>query len=125
MILNHEQSGRRSQVALGEAEIEFIVVGGAAAVLQGAPITTQDLDIVHQRTPDNIARLVALLDDLDAFFRPTLSGRYIRPTSEHLAGTGHVNLTTKFEPLLSVRYSIQNPPRMSRTAGVESEERAY
>ena len=86
-------------VALCEAEIEFIVVGGAAAVLQGAPITTQDLDIVHQRTPDNIARLVALLDDLDAFFRPILSGRYIRPTSEHLSGKGHINLTTKLGPL--------------------------
>jgi hypothetical protein len=26
-------------------EVEFIVVGGVAAVLQGAPITTQDLDL--------------------------------------------------------------------------------
>ena len=86
-------------VALCEAEVEFIVVGGAAAVLHGAPITTLDVDIVHQRTPDNIARLVALLDDLDAFFRPVLSGRYIRPTPEHLTGEGHVNLTTRLGPL--------------------------
>jgi hypothetical protein len=84
---------------LCEAGIEFIVVGGVAAVLQGAPITTQDLDIVHQRTPENITRLVALLNDLDAFFRPVLSGRYVRPTSEHLAGNGHVNLTTRLGPL--------------------------
>jgi hypothetical protein len=86
-------------VALCGAEIEFIVVGGAAAVLQGAPITTQDLDIVHRKTPENIARLIALLNDLDAFFRPTLSGRYIRPTPEHLAGNGQLNLTTKLGPL--------------------------
>jgi hypothetical protein len=33
---------------LCEAGVEFIVVGGAAAVLQGAPITTADLDIVHR-----------------------------------------------------------------------------
>lgn len=85
--------------ALCEAAIEFIVVGGAAAVLQGAPITTQDLDIVHRRTPENVARLIALLSDLDAFFRPVLSGRYLRPTSEHLAGDGHVNLTTRLGPL--------------------------
>jgi hypothetical protein len=38
--------------ALLAARIEFIVVGGAAAVLHGAPITTQDLDIVHRRTAD-------------------------------------------------------------------------
>jgi hypothetical protein len=47
--------------ALVNAQIEFIVVGGAAAVLHGAPTTTQDLDIVHHRTPENIARLATLL----------------------------------------------------------------
>jgi hypothetical protein len=39
--------------ALLAANIEFIVVGGAAAVLHGAPITTQDLDIVRRRTAEN------------------------------------------------------------------------
>lgn len=32
--------------ALCEREIAFVIVGGAAAVLHGAPTTTQDLDIV-------------------------------------------------------------------------------
>jgi len=36
--------------ALHEAGVEFIVIGGAAAVLHGAPITTQDLDVVHGRS---------------------------------------------------------------------------
>jgi hypothetical protein len=49
--------------------VEFIVVGGAAAVLQGAPITTQDIDIVHRRTPDNAERLAAALELLDAVAR--------------------------------------------------------
>lgn len=40
--------------ALGDGGVEFIVVGGAAAVLHGAPITTRDLDIVHRRTPENV-----------------------------------------------------------------------
>ena len=30
-------------------EVEFIVVGGVGAVLQGAPLSTFDLDIVHLR----------------------------------------------------------------------------
>ncbi len=42
---------------LCDAGVEFIIVGGAAAVIQGAPITTNDLDIVHRRTPENVARL--------------------------------------------------------------------
>jgi hypothetical protein len=61
--------------ALLAANIEFIVVGGAAAVLHGAPITTQDLDIVHRRTAENVQRLSQLLAELDARFR----GRDLRP----------------------------------------------
>jgi hypothetical protein len=36
--------------ALKNADVEFIVVGGVAAVLQGAPITTLDLYIVQHTT---------------------------------------------------------------------------
>jgi predicted nucleotidyltransferase len=44
---------------LSEAGVEFIVLGGARAVLHGALITTEDLDIVHRRKPENVARLKA------------------------------------------------------------------
>ncbi len=30
-----------------EAGVDFILVGGLAAVIQGAPFTTMDVDIVH------------------------------------------------------------------------------
>lgn len=33
-----------------KANIKFILVGGLAAVVQGAPITTLDVDIVYDRT---------------------------------------------------------------------------
>jgi hypothetical protein len=81
--------------ALLDANVEFIVVGGAAAVLHGAPITTQDLDIVHRRTPENVHRLSALLDKLDATFR----GRDLRPSEDLLAGHGQLNLSTALGPL--------------------------
>ncbi len=38
--------------ALTEAGIDFIVVGGLAAVAQGAPITTMDIDIVHKQSKE-------------------------------------------------------------------------
>jgi hypothetical protein len=50
---------------LFDAGVEFIVVGGAAAVIHGAPIITNDLDIVHRRTPENVARLLELMLHLD------------------------------------------------------------
>lgn len=53
---------------LVEAQVEFVVVGGVSAVLQGSPIVTRDLDICYRRTPDNLIRLAAALKP----FQPTL-----------------------------------------------------
>jgi len=39
-----------------DASVDFILVGGGAAVVHGAPITTQDVDIVHSRESENVVR---------------------------------------------------------------------
>ncbi len=66
---------------LAAGNIEFIIIGGTAAVLHGAPTTTFDLDIVHRRTSDNVERLLVVLQNLDALVRePT--HRRLRPTSQ-------------------------------------------
>jgi len=83
---------------LSGAGVEFIVVGGAAAVLHGAPITTEDLDIVHRRSPENVSRLRALLDKLDAYVRE-LANRRLPPQESALLGEGHVLLSTRLGPL--------------------------
>ncbi len=85
--------------ALVDAGIEFIVVGGAAAVIHGAPVTTQDLDIVPRQAPDNLARLLELLTRLDTRFRPVRGDRDIAPSAEHLAGQGQLDLITQLGPL--------------------------
>lgn len=84
--------------ALLAAGVEFIVVGGAAAVLHGAPTTTLDLDIVHRQTSENIDRLSRLLEQLGAIHRD-LAGRIIRPSADALAGQGQLNLSTSLGPL--------------------------
>jgi hypothetical protein len=83
---------------LVQAGVEFIVVGGAAGLLHGAPITTQDLDIVHRRTAENVERLLNLLLRLDAYMRYDLANRRLRPTAEMLAGRGQINLSTSLGP---------------------------
>jgi hypothetical protein len=60
-------------------------------VLQGAPISTNDLDIVHRRTPENVARLLEVLLHLDATMRYDFARRGLRPTAEMLAGKGQIN----------------------------------
>lgn len=78
--------------------MDFIIVGGVSAVLNGAPVTTFDLDIVHARTPENISRLLAALNDLDACYRAS-GDRRLKPESEHLASPGHQLLMTRLGPL--------------------------
>ena len=54
---------------LTAAGVDFILVGGLAAVVQGAPVTTMDVDIVHDQSPENIAKLLSFLKSINAFHR--------------------------------------------------------
>jgi len=84
--------------ALHDGGVEFILVGGLAAVLQGAPIDTFDIDVVHSRDPANVARLQPVLEALDAVFR-IQPERRLKPNASHLASAGHLNLITRYGPL--------------------------
>jgi hypothetical protein len=88
----------RTLRALRDGRVDFIVVGGVAAVLDGAPINTFDLDVVHSRSEANITRLLAVLEELDAVYR-IQPERRIRPAASHLASAGHQNLITPYGPL--------------------------
>jgi hypothetical protein len=49
---------------LVDAGVEFVIIGGFAAIAHGARRTTLDLDIVAAFTPDNMRRLLAALRDV-------------------------------------------------------------
>ena len=83
---------------LVDHQVEFIVVGGVSAVLQGAPIMTLDLDVVHRRSPENIENLMRALEDLEAEYRG-LESRRIVPSRSHLRSSGHQLLMTSHGPL--------------------------
>lgn len=67
-------------------------MGGLAAVLHGASIVTADIDVVHRRTHDNIARLLGGLLPLHA--RARGDPRHLPPTGSALSGHGHILLDT-------------------------------
>jgi hypothetical protein len=46
---------------LTEADVAFLIVGGVSARLQGAATTTQDIDIMPESSPENLARLARAL----------------------------------------------------------------
>ena len=93
-----ESSLREILRSFKEGECEFILVGGLAAVLNGAPIQTYDVDLLYSQHPRNLERLMAVLSSLDAVFR-IQPERRLRPKLSHLAGTGHLNLLTPSGPL--------------------------
>ena len=83
---------------LRESGADFVIVGGLAGVLNGAPIHTLDLHIVHSRDTANVARLLTALESIDAIFR-IQPERRIKPNASYVSGPGHLNLITRFGPL--------------------------
>lgn len=54
---------------LHKHEVKFLVVGGIAARLHGAPLLTQDVDVTPETGRKNLERLVAALAELEARLR--------------------------------------------------------
>jgi hypothetical protein len=81
-----------------EAGVDFILVGGLAAVVQGAPVTTMDVDIVHNQSFENIAKLLSFLKSIGAFHR-RLDDKVIEPKEGDISGMGHALFTTQLGPL--------------------------
>ena len=79
-------------------DVEFIVVGGVSAVLNGAPVSTFDVDIVHKRTSDNVGRLKTALAELNAHDRGRRS-QAIQPDTPQLMSPAHQLLLTDAGPL--------------------------
>lgn len=51
-------------LALTKVRLEAVVVGNTASALRGAPVTTEDVDIVVRDTPLNRKKLQQLADEL-------------------------------------------------------------
>lgn len=56
----------RIVTALAEQKIEAVLIGNAAAAMQGAPVTTVDFDFMFRDTPTNLRKLKAVAKSLDA-----------------------------------------------------------
>jgi hypothetical protein len=71
--------------ALHEGDVAFIVIGGFAATAHGSAHVTTDLDLVYQRTTENVERMVGALAPLHPYLRgapPGLPFRFDRATVE-------------------------------------------
>ena len=54
---------------LGDAGVDFVIVGGLAATIHGSARLTQDVDLVYARARSNVARLVTSLKSYEPYLR--------------------------------------------------------
>jgi predicted nucleotidyltransferase len=79
---------------LAESKIDFIVIGGVAAATHGSVRSTNDLDVVYARTPDNVARLASALAPLSPYLRGAPPGLPFRLDAETIRHGLNFTLTT-------------------------------
>lgn len=82
---------------LNEHGVHYVLIGGLAAALHGSVTPTFDVDITPEMTRDNLARLSAALDELDARVRVegVPGGLQFSHDATSLAGITTLNLVTR------------------------------
>lgn len=83
---------RRIFEALADQEVEYVLIGGMAVQVHGHTRTTQDVDLVPARAPDNLARLAAALESVGA--RPAGQGEQTAQKPLVLPPAGIASLDT-------------------------------
>ncbi len=87
---------------LARHEVDFILIGGIATALRGAPFSTVDVDVVPAIETSNLDRLAAALKELDALLRDVdhperlrldLDGRVLKKA---ILGFGFLRFDTKY-----------------------------
>jgi hypothetical protein len=63
---------------LNRHQVEYVVIGGFAAVLHGCPEQTFDLDILYADTAENRQRLLLALDEVDARWEQSLNDEVLQ-----------------------------------------------
>lgn len=80
--------------ALAEGGVRFVVVGGLAGVAHGAARATYDVDVVYDRSPENLARMARALAPLSPYLRGAPAGLPFRLDEETLRAGLNFTLTT-------------------------------
>ena len=54
---------------LNEEKVDYVVVGGFASVILGSPLPTEDVDVLPERSQENLVRLATALRRMNAMIR--------------------------------------------------------
>ena len=82
-----------------QSKVEFVIVGGFAAVAHGVSLPTQDIDVCCRFTPENLLRLQEALAGLHPVHRMVPSRPPLQLTMETCAGLRNLYLDTDWGQL--------------------------
>src|SRR4051794_23586507 len=84
---------------LRDGGVEFIVIGGVAALAHGGCVPTEDLDLCAPLTHENCIRIIRALEDLHPRWRTRPDLPVIVPDHPFLKGLKNMYLRTDAGPL--------------------------
>ena len=80
---------------LSSANVKFIVVGGLAGIMHGAARQTFDIDVVYERSDDNLSKIVAALAPYKPYLRDAPPGLPFQWDTATLKAGFNFTLTTE------------------------------
>src|SRR2546422_2662169 len=81
------------------ARVEFVLIGGFAAIAHGVSLMTQDVDVCCPFTPENVRAIYAAVADLRPVHRMTPQKLPFVWSAELCVGLKNLYLDTDFGPL--------------------------
>ena len=85
--------------ALAASNVEFVIIGGLAATLHGSARVTYDLDIVYNRTSENLFKIVTALSPYQPYLRGAPEGLPFKFDVETLKRGLNFTFTTSVGPI--------------------------
>lgn len=89
----------RVLLSLRSADVSFVIIGGVAATVHGSARLTSDIDVVYQRSRENIERLVQALSPLNPYLRGAPAGLPFRFDAETVRRGLNFTLSTDAGPV--------------------------
>src|SRR5690349_14298239 len=79
---------------LSDNGVEYVLIGGMAAVVHGSSVGTQDVDVLAPMTDENLCRIHAALKQINPRFRMRPDNMPLWDDPERLRGIKNLNLAT-------------------------------
>ena len=97
-------------VVLAEHEVDFVLIGGAAGVVQGSSYPTYDVDVAYARDRPNLEQLAGALESVGATLRGAPTDIPFILDAETLEQGGNFTFDTKLGALDVLAYAEGSPP---------------